>query len=37
MAFLEEELGGALGLMRSIKKGLDPDNICNPGKILRPL
>jgi glycolate oxidase subunit GlcD len=36
MAFLEEELGGALALMRAIKKGLDPDDIFNPGKIFRP-
>ncbi len=33
MAFLEQELGGAVDLMRSIKTGLDPDNIFNPGKI----
>lgn len=33
MPFLEAELGGALDLMRQIKKALDPDNIFNPGKI----
>jgi len=33
MSFLEQELGGAVDLMRSIKKGLDPENIFNPGKI----
>lgn len=33
MSFLEQELGGAVDLMRSIKKSLDPDNIFNPGKI----
>ncbi|OJF92022.1 FAD-binding oxidoreductase [Pararhizobium antarcticum] len=33
MPFLEAELGGALDLMRQVKRGLDPDNIFNPGKI----
>jgi D-lactate dehydrogenase (cytochrome) len=33
MAFLEEELGGAVDLMRQVKHALDPDNIFNPGKI----
>jgi D-lactate dehydrogenase (cytochrome) len=33
MAFLEEELGGAVELMRAIKRSFDPDNIFNPGKI----
>jgi D-lactate dehydrogenase (cytochrome) len=33
MSFLAQELGGAVDLMHSIKKGLDPDNIFNPGKI----
>jgi D-lactate dehydrogenase (cytochrome) len=35
MSFLKEELGGAVELMRTIKRGLDPDNIFNPGKIFR--
>jgi len=35
MHFLELELGGALDVMRSIKTALDPDNIMNPGKIVR--
>ena len=35
MHFLELELGGALDAMRSIKTALDPDNIMNPGKIVR--
>lgn len=35
MSYLEQELGSALPVMRSIKKGLDPDNIFNPGKIFR--
>jgi len=35
MKFLEMELGGALDVMRSIKKAIDPDNIMNPGKIVR--
>ncbi|MBZ5758475.1 MULTISPECIES: FAD-binding oxidoreductase [Rhizobium] len=33
MAFLEQELGGAVDLMRQIKRSLDPDGIFNPGKI----
>jgi len=33
MGFLEKELGSAVDLMRQIKRGLDPDNIFNPGKI----
>ncbi len=33
MAFLEEELGGAVDLMRQVKLALDPDDIFNPGKI----
>jgi D-lactate dehydrogenase (cytochrome) len=32
-AFLEAELGGTVGLMRQVKRALDPDNIFNPGKI----
>jgi D-lactate dehydrogenase (cytochrome) len=35
MAFLVAEQGDAIGIMRTIKKALDPDNIMNPGKILR--
>lgn len=35
MSFLEEEAGSSLSLMRSIKQALDPNNIFNPGKILR--
>ncbi|MBI3438545.1 MAG: FAD-binding protein [Proteobacteria bacterium] len=29
-----EELGGAVGVMRAIKRALDPHDIMNPGKIL---
>jgi D-lactate dehydrogenase (cytochrome) len=32
--FLERELPGALEVMRSIKRTLDPTNIMNPGKVL---
>lgn len=35
MSYLNAELGGALDLMRQIKRGLDPDNLFNPGKIFR--
>mgnify|MGYP003895936869 FL=1 len=33
--FLVAEHGEAISVMRSIKQALDPDNIMNPGKILR--
>ncbi len=33
--FLIAEHGDAIGVMRSIKLALDPDNIMNPGKMLR--
>ncbi|WP_374572708.1 FAD-binding oxidoreductase [Phenylobacterium sp.] len=32
---LEAELGEAVELMRTLKRALDPDNILNPGKIIR--
>ena len=35
MEFLQAEHGEALGLMRAVKRSLDPDNIMNPGKIVR--
>ena len=36
MDFLEQEAGaGAIAMMRAIKQALDPDNLMNPGKILR--
>ncbi|QKV17250.1 FAD-binding oxidoreductase [Oricola thermophila] len=35
MKFLEMELGGALDVMRAVKRAIDPDNIMNPGKIVR--
>jgi D-lactate dehydrogenase (cytochrome) len=33
--FLVAEHGDALALMRTLKRAIDPDNIINPGKILR--
>ena len=35
MDFLIAEHGDAISVMRAIKKAIDPDNIMNPGKILR--
>jgi len=33
-AYLERELGPeAMAVMRAIKRGIDPDNILNPGKV----
>ena len=33
--FLEAEHGEAINVMRAVKTALDPDNIMNPGKIVR--
>jgi D-lactate dehydrogenase (cytochrome) len=35
MDFLQAEHGDALAVMRQIKRAMDPDNILNPGKIVR--
>ena len=35
MEFLVAEHGEALSVMRAIKRALDPDNLLNPGKIVR--
>ncbi len=35
MDFLIAEHGEAVSVMRTLKKALDPDNIMNPGKIVR--
>ncbi len=35
IAYLESELGSALDVMRTLKRAIDPDNIMNPGKIVR--
>lgn len=34
MTFLEQELPGAVEVMRAIKRQLDPNDIMNPGKVL---
>ena len=36
IAYLEEEHGDAVEVMRAIKRALDPDNLMNPGKIFPP-
>jgi D-lactate dehydrogenase (cytochrome) len=33
--FLDAEHGAAVAVMRAIKQALDPDNILNPGKLIR--
>ena len=33
-AYLVEELGDAVDLMRDLKRTLDPDNLINPGKVV---
>jgi D-lactate dehydrogenase (cytochrome) len=33
--YLKAEHGEGVAVMRAIKKALDPDNIMNPGKIVR--
>ncbi|HAT34613.1 MAG TPA: FAD-binding oxidoreductase, partial [Rhodospirillaceae bacterium] len=35
MGFLVDEHGEAVSVMRALKQALDPDNIMNPGKILK--
>ena len=35
MEFLVAEHGEALSVMRAVKRALDPDNLLNPGKIVR--
>ena len=35
MGFLTAEHGDAVAVMRTIKQAMDPDNILNPGKIVR--
>ena len=33
-AWLREELGEAVDVMRDIKRLFDPDNLMNPGKVV---
>ncbi len=33
--YLEDELGGAVDVMRAVKRALDPADIMNPGKMIR--
>jgi D-lactate dehydrogenase (cytochrome) len=35
MDLLVAEHGEAVNVMRAVKQALDPDNLMNPGKILR--
>jgi D-lactate dehydrogenase (cytochrome) len=35
MDFLFAEHGEAVEVMRTIKQAIDPDNLMNPGKIVR--
>ncbi|MDO8793074.1 MAG: FAD-linked oxidase C-terminal domain-containing protein, partial [Vicinamibacterales bacterium] len=35
MDYLVEEHGEAVEVMKSLKRALDPDNLMNPGKMLR--
>ncbi|MBP2298123.1 FAD-linked oxidase C-terminal domain-containing protein [Azospirillum picis] len=35
MAFLEQETGDAYAVMGDLKRTLDPDNLLNPGKVVR--
>lgn len=35
MAYLEQEHGDALEVMRTLKRALDPQNIMNPGKVVQ--
>jgi len=35
MDFLVAEHGEGVAVMRTLKRALDPDNIMNPGKIVR--
>ena len=35
MDYLEEEHGEAVEVMKAIKRALDPQNMMNPGKMVR--
>jgi D-lactate dehydrogenase (cytochrome) len=34
LKYLEAEHGAALGVMRAIKRAIDPNNLMNPGKLI---
>ncbi len=34
-AYMQEELGDAVDLMRDLKRAFDPENLLNPGKVVR--
>ena len=36
MDYLAKEHGAAADVMRTLKRALDPANLMNPGKVLRP-
>jgi len=35
-AYLQEELGEAVDLMRDLKRTFDPENLLKPGKVIPP-
>jgi len=35
IGYVEQEFGPAVEVMRAIKRALDPQNLLNPGKVVR--